>query len=118
MTKTEKTSFGCVRLNASCCYEWFCLLVSELTIRRHTKQQHERRRSESIGTGHCWYGGDRIRQKVHTSEREIIRSTLKPCKGDITQHRVSTLWNNNAPPSPSSPHANGARGGGVATPPK
>ena len=24
----------CERLDASCCYEWFCLLVSELTIRQ------------------------------------------------------------------------------------
>ena len=40
LTKTEKTSFGCERLSASCCYEWFCLLVSELTIRQIHSYQH------------------------------------------------------------------------------
>ena len=30
----------CERLDASCCYEWFCLLVSELTIRQIHSYQH------------------------------------------------------------------------------
>ena len=30
----------CERLDASCCYEWFCLLVSELTIRQIHAYQH------------------------------------------------------------------------------
>ena len=30
----------CERLYASCCYEWFCLLVSELTIRQIHSYQH------------------------------------------------------------------------------
>ena len=30
----------CERLFASCCYEWFCLLVSELTIRQIHSYQH------------------------------------------------------------------------------
>ena len=40
LTKTRKTSFGCERLNASCCYKWLCLLVSELTIRQIHSYQH------------------------------------------------------------------------------
>ena len=30
----------CERLDASCCYEWFCLLVSELTVRQIHSYQH------------------------------------------------------------------------------
>ena len=30
----------CERLDASCCYEWFCLLVRELTIRQNHSYQH------------------------------------------------------------------------------
>ena len=39
--KNRKNLLGvCERLDASCCYEWFCLLVSELTILQIHSYQH------------------------------------------------------------------------------
>ena len=39
--KNRKNLLGvCERLDASCCYEWFCLLVSELTICQIHSYQH------------------------------------------------------------------------------